>query len=66
MPVGNAAGAPIDSWINPTSILIGVLAVVTGAYISAVYLAGDADRAGCPTWSSRSARARSARVPSPG
>jgi cytochrome d ubiquinol oxidase subunit II len=48
VPVGNAAGAPWDSWINPTSILIGVLAVVTGAYISAVYLAADAEQADLP------------------
>src|SRR6478735_3675035 len=39
VPVGNAVGDPIDSWVNPTSILIGVLAVVSCAYISAVYLA---------------------------
>jgi cytochrome d ubiquinol oxidase subunit II len=46
VPVGNALGSPLDSWINPTSIHIGVLAVVTGAYVSAVYLAADAQRAG--------------------
>ncbi len=46
VPVGNAAGAPIDSWVNPTSILIGVLAVVSCAYISAAYLAADAQSAG--------------------
>jgi cytochrome bd ubiquinol oxidase subunit II len=48
VPVGNALGAPFDSWINPTSIHIGVLAVVTGAYLSAVYLAADARHAGLP------------------
>jgi cytochrome d ubiquinol oxidase subunit II len=48
VPVGNALGGPMDSWINPTSILIGVLAVVTGAYVAAVYLAADAVRAGLP------------------
>jgi cytochrome d ubiquinol oxidase subunit II len=48
VPVGNALGAPLDSWVNPTSILIGVLAVVTGAYIAAVYLAADAQRTGLP------------------
>jgi cytochrome bd ubiquinol oxidase subunit II len=46
VPVGNALGAPFDSWINPTSIHIGVLAVVSGAYLSAVYLAADAAHAG--------------------
>jgi cytochrome bd ubiquinol oxidase subunit II len=48
VPVGNAAGAPFDSWLNPTSILIGVLAVVSGAYLSAVYLAADAVRSDLP------------------
>jgi cytochrome d ubiquinol oxidase subunit II len=48
VPVGNALGAPFESWLNPTSLLIGVLAVVTGAYLAAVYLAGDAVRAGRP------------------
>ncbi len=46
--VGNAAGDPITSWVNPTSALIGVLAVVTGAHVAAVYLAGDSVRAGVP------------------
>jgi cytochrome d ubiquinol oxidase subunit II len=44
VPVGNAAGDLITSWLNPTSILIGVLAVVTAAYLAAVYLAADAVR----------------------
>jgi cytochrome bd ubiquinol oxidase subunit II len=46
VPVGNAAGHLFTSWLNPTSILIGVLAVVTGAYLAAVFLSGDAVRAG--------------------
>jgi cytochrome bd ubiquinol oxidase subunit II len=48
VPVGNALGAPFESWLNPTSVVVGALAVVTGAYLAAVYLAGDADRAGLP------------------
>jgi cytochrome d ubiquinol oxidase subunit II len=44
VPVGNAAGDLATSWLNPTSILIGVLAVVTAAYLAAVYLAADAVR----------------------
>jgi cytochrome bd ubiquinol oxidase subunit II len=48
VPVGNAAGDLVTSWLNPTSILIGVLAVLTGAYLSAVFLAGDSMRAGQP------------------
>jgi cytochrome d ubiquinol oxidase subunit II len=46
--VGNAAGDLVTSWLNPTSVLIGTLAVATGAYLSAVFLAGDAVRAEQP------------------
>ena len=46
--IGNATGDPIDSWLNPTSALIGVIAVSTGAYLAAVYLAGDSVRAEQP------------------
>jgi len=46
VPVGNAAGDLVTSWLNPTSILIGVLALVTAAYLAAVYLAADAVRLG--------------------
>jgi cytochrome bd ubiquinol oxidase subunit II len=42
VPVGNALGAEWGSWLNGTSILVGALAVVTGAYLAAVYMAGDA------------------------
>jgi cytochrome bd ubiquinol oxidase subunit II len=48
VPVGNAAGDLLTSWINPTSILIGALAVATGGYLAAVYLAADAHRLGEP------------------
>jgi cytochrome d ubiquinol oxidase subunit II len=48
VPVGNAAGHLASSWLNPTSILIGVLAVATAAYLAAVYLAADAVRLGKP------------------
>ena len=34
----------MDSWINPTSVVGGVLAVATAAYLSAVYLVQDARR----------------------
>ena len=44
VPVGNAEGDLFSSWLNPTSIAIGVLAVVTAGYLAAVYLAGDAQR----------------------
>jgi cytochrome bd ubiquinol oxidase subunit II len=46
VPVGNAAGDLVTSWLNPTSVLIGVLAVLTGAYLAAVFLAGDSEAAG--------------------
>jgi len=46
VPVGNAAGDMITSWLNPTSVLIGALAVATGGYLAAVYLAADAHRLG--------------------
>ena len=48
VPPGNARGDTWSSWLNPTSILIGSLAVITGAFLAAVFLAGDARRAGQP------------------
>jgi cytochrome bd ubiquinol oxidase subunit II len=48
VPVGNAAGDLFSSWLNATSIAIGALAVLTGAYLAAVYMAGDSQRAGLP------------------
>jgi cytochrome bd ubiquinol oxidase subunit II len=42
VPVGNAAGDMWSSWLNPTSIVIGTIAVATSAYLAAVYLAADA------------------------
>jgi cytochrome bd ubiquinol oxidase subunit II len=44
VPVGNAAGNLITSWLNPTSILVGLLTVTFSAYLAAVYLAADAAR----------------------
>jgi cytochrome bd ubiquinol oxidase subunit II len=46
VPVGNAKGDLVTSWLNPTSVLIGVLAVAAGAYLAAVYLSADARRLG--------------------
>ena len=48
VPVGNAAGDAVTSWLNPLSLLIGALFVATGAYLSAVFLVSDARRAGAP------------------
>jgi len=44
VPAGGKAGDPWHSWINPTSILGGVLAVTVVAYLAAVYLVWDANR----------------------
>jgi NADH dehydrogenase FAD-containing subunit/cytochrome bd-type quinol oxidase subunit 2 len=44
VPVGNAAGNLITSWLNPTSVTIGLLAVVVAAYMAAVFLVTDAHR----------------------
>ena len=49
------AGDPVDSWINPTSVVGGVLAVAAVAYLSAVYLVWDARRLDQVTWPSTSA-----------
>src|SRR5581483_8501199 len=38
VPVGNASGDLVTSWLNPTSALIGGIAVVTAAHLAAVYL----------------------------
>jgi cytochrome d ubiquinol oxidase subunit II len=42
VPAGGKAGDPVSSWINPTSIVTGVLAVVVVAYLAAVYLVWEA------------------------
>jgi cytochrome d ubiquinol oxidase subunit II len=44
VPVGNALGNPVTSWLNPASVLIGALAVVFSGYLAAVYLAADSQR----------------------
>jgi cytochrome d ubiquinol oxidase subunit II len=46
VPVGNAAGNLFTSWFNATGIMIGLIAVASAAYLSAVFLAADAVRAG--------------------
>lgn len=42
VPPGGRAGDPVESWINPTSVVGGVLAVAAAAYLAAVYLVWDA------------------------
>ena len=49
VPAGGQAGDPWTSWVNPTSVLGGVLAVVVVAYLAAVYLVWDARRLADPT-----------------
>jgi cytochrome d ubiquinol oxidase subunit II len=44
VPAEGEAGDPWSSWINPTSILGGILAVTVCAYLAAVYLMFDAGR----------------------
>jgi cytochrome d ubiquinol oxidase subunit II len=44
VPAGGEAGDPWSSWVNPTSILGGVLAVAACSYLAATYLVWDAHR----------------------
>jgi cytochrome d ubiquinol oxidase subunit II len=44
VPAGGVAGDPWTSWVNPTSIVGGLLAVAVCAYLSAVYLTWDSKR----------------------
>ncbi|HEV2060176.1 MAG TPA: cytochrome d ubiquinol oxidase subunit II [Solirubrobacteraceae bacterium] len=46
VPVGNATGDLYSSWLNPTSLMAGVLALLSSAHLAAVYLAADARREG--------------------
>jgi cytochrome d ubiquinol oxidase subunit II len=46
VPLGLAQGNVIGSWVNPTSVIGGALAVEVAAYLAAVYLIRDCDRAG--------------------
>ena len=53
VPAGGKAGDPWDSWVNPTSVLGGVLAVCVTAYLAAFFLvrmpAGSRTRRWSPT-----------------
>ncbi|NUR08801.1 MAG: cytochrome d ubiquinol oxidase subunit II [Nocardioidaceae bacterium] len=46
VPAGGRAGDPVDSWINPTSVVVGVLGVALVAWLAAVYLVWVARRVG--------------------
>ena len=48
VPIGNAVGDPVTSWVNPVSLLLGALFVAMGAYLAAVFLVSDARRFGHP------------------
>ena len=48
VPSGNAAGDPLASWLNPTSVLIGLLAIATCAYLASVFLVAEARRRSDP------------------
>jgi cytochrome d ubiquinol oxidase subunit II len=45
VPLGNAEGDPVTSWLNSVSLLTGALFVATGAYLAAVFLVSDSRRA---------------------
>ena len=40
----DGGGDPIGSWLNPTSVAVGLLAVAAGAYIAGAFLTADARR----------------------
>lgn len=46
VPVGNAEGDALTSWWNETGVLVGLIAIVTGAHIAAVFLGADAHKVG--------------------
>jgi cytochrome d ubiquinol oxidase subunit II len=48
VPAHGDAGMPFSSWTGATALWIGVLAVATGTYLAAVFLAADAERADLP------------------
>ncbi len=48
VPPGNRQGDPVTSWLNPTSVLFGVLGLTAAAFIAASFLSSDARRFGAP------------------
>jgi cytochrome d ubiquinol oxidase subunit II len=48
VPVGNANGDPVTSWLNLLSLVTGTLFVATSAYLASVFLVSDAHRAQAP------------------
>jgi cytochrome d ubiquinol oxidase subunit II len=45
VPVGDEPGGYV-TWLGPTSVLVGILAVLVGAFLAAVQLTASADRQG--------------------
>jgi cytochrome d ubiquinol oxidase subunit II len=43
VPIGNAAGDAVTSWLNPLSLIIGALFVALNAYLAATFLIRDAN-----------------------
>ena len=48
VPLTIAGGDLLTSWLNPTSVLGGILSVGAAAYLAATYLCADARRVGHP------------------
>lgn len=48
VPLGNAGGDSVGAWWNPTGVMVGLMAVVTGAYLAAIFAMSDAHRRGEP------------------
>ena len=48
VPPGNAAGDEWESWTGALPLMVGVIAVATGAHLAAVFLGADSKRAGRP------------------
>jgi cytochrome d ubiquinol oxidase subunit II len=48
VPAEGDPAIPFESWTGATALWIGALAVVTGAYVAAVFLAADSVRAQAP------------------
>ncbi len=46
VPLGNAEGDPVTSWLNAVSLLTGALFVATSAYLAAVFLVSDSRTTG--------------------
>jgi cytochrome d ubiquinol oxidase subunit II len=48
VPAEGDPNSPFSSWTGATAVWIGALAIVTGAYVAAVFLAADSVRAQAP------------------